>query len=92
MGLSRKVILKAVWSDGTVEKWGATKTFLSGINPTEEGGKKVMPGRLFDVPEFGNVTVDSLDETDLVVTCDVRDTKKETFSKNMTARIWTKVE
>ena len=88
MGLSRKVVMTAKWNDGTVQKWSATKTFLSGVNPTEENGQKVVPGRLVDVPEFGNVVVDSDDGTNLNVTCDVRDTNKETFQKNMTARIW----
>ena len=92
MGLSRKVLMNAKWNDGSVEKWSATKTFLSGVNPVEEDGKKVMPGRLFDVPEFGNVTVDNLTETDLEITIDVRDTQKETFKKNMEARIWVRVD
>ena len=91
MGLSRKVLMNATYNDGKHEKWTATKTFLSGVNPVEKDGKKTMPGRLFDCPEFGDVTVDSLDETDLEITIDVRDTKPETFNKNMTARIWTKV-
>lgn len=91
MGLSRKVVMNAKWNDGTVEKWSATKTFLSGVNTTEKSGKKTMPGRLFDVPEFGDVTVDSLNETDMVITINVRDTKKETFTKNMEARIWSKI-
>lgn len=91
MGLSRKVVMNAKYNDGKSEKWTATKTFLSGVNPVEKNGQRTMPGRLFDVPEFGDVVVDSLDETDLVVTCDVRDTKEETFNKNMVARIWTKL-
>ncbi len=90
MGLSRKVKMNAKYNDGSEEVWRATKTFLSGVNPTEEGGVRKMPGRLFDVPEFGDVTVEALDETDLTITIDVRDTKKETFNKNMTARIWVK--
>lgn len=92
MGLSRKVVMSAKWNDGRVQKWGATKTFLSGVNPTDEGGNRVMPGRLFDVPEFGNVVVDALDETDLAITVDVRDTKEETFEKNMNVRLWSKLD
>lgn len=88
MGLSRKVIMKAKYADGTVERWSATKTFLSGVNPTVKDGKRILPGRLVDVPEFGTVTIDSLDDTNLEVTVDVGKTKKETFHKNMTTRIW----
>lgn len=91
MGLSRKVLMNAKWTDGKHEKWTATKTFLSGVNPVEKDGQKTMPGRLFDVPEFGDVVVDSLDETDLEITVDVRDTQEATFNKNMVARIWTKL-
>ena len=59
MGLSRKVLMNAKYNNGRHEKWAATKTFLSGINPVVKDGRKTMPGRLFDCPEFGDVTVNA---------------------------------